>query len=149
MDRVVERFLSLFLWSLTLLMNLFIQAATRIFFRYEENRKFPGTIREVLMGVFVFRFASKTSASSGLARVLGQNSSGSFNHSGPSHQRDFNNCLGEQPREGRSAGFISPGTCTHSLFPISFRISRTRFPTNEPQSSLRWIQAIATDESLQ
>src|SRR5579884_3531548 len=50
----------------------------------------------------------------------------SFSQSGPSHHLDTSNFLGEQPLDGRSAGFMLPGTNLQLNGAVS-RISFTLF----------------------
>lgn len=53
------------------------------------------------------------------------------------------------PRDGRSAGFNSPGMCFQFLLQDIFRISLTRLSTKGAQGQLRCIQNTTVLESLQ
>lgn len=77
---------------------------------------------------------------------MGQFNSVSYNHFGPSHHLDCNNCDGLHPRDGRSAGFKAPGTCLHS-HSLNDRISFILFETKVLYGALRLIHAKTVVES--
>ena len=87
-----------------------------------------------------FLLSCSTVSSSGCGSPEGQSWAGSFSQSGPSHHLDCISWWTVHPLLGRSAGFMTPGTCRQDSFEVRFRISCTRFYT---------IQSINADESLQ
>jgi len=96
-----------------------------------------------------FLLSCSTISSSGCGSPEGQSSAGSFSQAGPSHHLVCSSWWTVNPLLGRSAGFMTPGTCRQDPFEVSSRISCTRSHTKTPQWSSLLIQAITVEESLQ
>ena len=93
-------------------------------------------------------FCSKIS-SSVCGSPEGLSSAGSFSQAGPSHHMACSSCWTVHPLLGRSARFMTPGTCRKDTFEVSSHISCAQFHTKTPQWPSLLIQAITVDESLQ
>jgi hypothetical protein len=96
-----------------------------------------------------FLLFCSTISSSGCGCPEGQSSAGRFSQAGPSHHLACSSCWTVHLVLGRSAGFMTPGTCRQDSFEVSCRISCTRFHTKTPQWCSVLIQAITVDKSLQ
>jgi len=96
-----------------------------------------------------FLLSCSTISSAGCGSPEGQSLAGSFSQSGPSHHLVCSNWWTVHPLLGRSARYLTPGTCRQGSFEVSSRISFTQFHTKTPQWSSLLIQMITVDESLQ
>ena len=162
----------LFTWILRqLFTNLNIHAIVHRILEYIENLcKYQGTVSslscstEVSIAISsivvsgnilslhrpgVLRNSKLTMFSSISPSSLGHSLGGSFNHSGPSHHFSSRNFLASQPREGKSAGFITPGTYLQDLISVRLLISRTRFHTKTAHCLVCRIHVRMVIESLQ
>ena len=120
---IVSRLID-FLGFLLLLTNRSIQAKTQTFllyflklFKYHPLNVFIPSLPLIKVHIveshdffFVFLNSASTSFSFTGGSSLGHEHSGSLSQSGPSHHLDSRKLFGSQPLEGRSAGFIIPGT---------------------------------------
>jgi hypothetical protein len=96
-----------------------------------------------------FLLSCSTISSSSCGSPEGQSLACIFSQACPSHHLVCSICLTVHSLLGKSAGFMTPGTCRQDSFEVSSRISCIRFHTKTPQWSSLSNQAITVDESLQ